>query len=216
MDRIYKKDGIIEGFSDVPLTITGDKSDVEINLIETDGNPKNAILLAKNGTHFKNINHFEMKDAATNEVIFTTHRPKYNLQSSIDNLHAKATSMSKLTSPIDDSLTVNSTKGKLLLRGGEGVHMDAQEISFSADQNVQFKTVNGTIYLTSSRGVYLNIHKIPIVEKHDGIKMENKQFKICVCMPQGKLFRVHVSNVNHNAQRGACSFHDSKIDPCSM
>lgn len=216
LDRIYKKDGIIEGFSDIPLTITGDKGNVEINLRKENGNPQNKMLMSKNGTQFNGINHFDIRDAATDEVVFSTHRPTYNLPTGIDNLHARMVSTSKLASPIDDSMQLNNTKGKLLLRGSEGVSMDAKEIILSADQNVQLKTVNGSIYLSGYKGTYLDIKNIPVVEEHDGIKIENKQYKICVCMPQGKLFRVPITNVNHNAQRGACVHFSASFDPCAM
>lgn len=215
LDRIYKTDGVIEGFSDVPLTITGDKGDVEIIVLKTNSNPQNKMLMSKNGTQFNGINHFDIRDAATNEVVFTTHRPTYNLQTGTDNLCTKLASTSKLASPIDDSLMLNNTKGKLVMRGSEGVRMEAKEILLSADQNVQMRTKDGTIYLDGNQGTFLDMKNIPIVGDHDGIKMENRQFKICVCMPQGRLFRVPVSNVNHNAQRGACLHYGSSFDPCA-
>lgn len=215
LDRIYKKDGIIEGFSDVPLTITGDKGDVEINLLKPNGNAQNKMLMTKNGTQFNGINHFDIRDANTNEIVFTTHRPTYHLQTGVDNLHVKMASTSKFASPIDAALMFNNTKGKLVMRGSEGVKMEAKEILLSADQNIQFRTKDGTIYLDGNQGTFLDMKNIPIVGEHEGIKMENRQYKICVCMPQGRLFRVPVSNVNHNAQRGACLHFDASFDPCA-
>jgi len=138
----------------------------------------------------------------------------YKLHGSSENLFAKMASTSRLTSPIDEALLMNSTKGKLLLRGAEGIEMKAKEIILSADQNVQLKSFNGDIFLSGNKGVYLDIKNIPIVEEHAGIKIENKQYKICVCMPQGKLFRVPISNVNHNAQRGACAHFSPTFNPC--
>lgn len=216
LDRIYKKDGLIEGFADVPLTITGDKGDVEINLLKPNGNAQNKMLMSKNGTQFNGINHFDIRDAATDEVVFSTHKPTYNLATGVENLHTKLASTSRLSAPIDDALQLNNTKGKLLLRGSEGVAMDAKEIIISADQNIQLKTTNGSIYIDGLQGTYLDMKNIPVVEEHEGIRIENKQFKICVCMPQGKLFRVPITNVNHNAQRGACGHFSASFDPCAM
>lgn len=170
--------------------------------------------MSRNGTQFNGINHFEIRDAITEKVVFTTHKPTYKLHGSSNNLYTKMASTSYLTSPIDEALQINSTKGKLLIRSGEGIQLEAKEIILSADQNVQLKSINGNIFLSGNKGVYLDIKNIPIVEEHVGIKMENKQFKICVCMPQGKLFRVPISNVNHNTQRGACAHFSSSFNPC--
>lgn len=216
LDHIYKKDGLIEGFADVPMSITGDKGDVEINLLKANGHTQNKMLMSKNGTQFNGINHFDIRDAATDELIFTTHRPTYNLPTGIDNLRTKSASTSRLSSPIDEGLQLNNTKGKLLIRGSEGVSFDGKEIVLSADQNVQFRTVNGSIYLDGKLGTYLDMKNIPVVEEHDGIKLDNKQYKICVCMPQGRLYRVPITNVNHNAQRGACAHFSASFDPCAM
>lgn len=181
--------------------------------MKTNGYAHNKMLMSKNGTQFSGVNQFEIKDMATNELIFTTHKPHYNMPSGAENLVAQAVSSSGIRAPIDESLVLNNTRGKLNLRGSEGIHMDGKEIVLTADQNLQLKTHNGSIVLTSSNGVFIDINNIPIVEEH-GIKIENKQFKICVCMPQGKLFRVSVANVNHNYVKGICSYYHSKYDPC--
>lgn len=198
------------------MTIGSDKGDVEINLRKANGNIQNKMLMTKNGTQFNGINHFDIRDPVTDELMFTTHRPTYNLPTGIDNLHTRIVSTARVTAPIDDALQLNNTKGRVLLRGNEGVTMDAKEILLSADQNVQFKTINGSIYLSGHLGAYLDMKAMPVVGEHDGIKIDNKQYKICVCMPQGKLFRVPITNVNHNSQRGACAHFSASFDPCVM
>lgn len=90
--------------------------------------------------------------------------------------------------------------------------MEAKEIVLSVDQNLHFKTHNGSIVLTGSQGIFVDINSIPIVGDH-GLKIENKQYKICVCMPYGKLFRVAVAQSNHIV-KGICSHYNGKHDPC--
>lgn len=169
--------------------------------------------MGKTGTHFTGINQFDIKNPITTESIFTTHKPNFNLTKSVDNLTTKIISTSRITSPIDESLNLNNTRGKILFRGTEGVSMEGKEIVLSVDQNLHLKTHNGSIVMTGSQGIYVDINSIPIVGDH-GIKIENKQFKICVCMPYGKLFRVPVAPSSHIV-KGICSHYNSKHDPCA-
>lgn len=176
----------------------------------------NRMLMSKNGTQFTGVNRFELRDDKTNEILFTTHDPTYNLPTGTEQLHATSVSTQRLTSAIDHDLVVNNTRGKILFRGSEGIELNSKDGVLTADQLLQFKTENGSIYLISNTGIYLDMKNIPIVEEHDGIKMESNQYKICVCMPQGKLFRVAVPNTKHNGFgiRDLCNHHHLKFDPC--
>ncbi|KAJ6635645.1 Beta-sarcoglycan [Pseudolycoriella hygida] len=208
-DRLYKKDGVIEGFADVPMNITADNSNVAINFLKPNGQTHNKMLMSKNGTAFNEINHFILRDPQTNEQIFTTHKPHYNMVGA-DNLHAKMISASQIRAPVSEALSLNSTKGKMVFRGSEGVKLNGKEIFFSADQNLVLKSHNGSITLNGADGVFVDVKNIPIVGEH-GIKLDNEQFKICVCMPSGKLFRVPIPLSSHTV-KGLCSH--TKHDPC--
>lgn len=212
LDRIYKKDGIIEGFADMPVTVTVENSYAQISLMKPNGHIHTKMLMTKNGTSFHGVNQFDLKDGTTGDTIFTTHKPHYTLQSGMENLNAKSISSSRITSPIDIPLSVNNTRGKILFRGTEGVTLTGKEIFWSADQNIYLKAHNGSIIINGHDGVFLDIKNIPIVGEY-GIKLENKQYKICVCMPQGKLFRIPVAPSSH-AVKGVCSHFNVKYDPC--
>lgn len=177
--------------------------------MKSNGQTHNKMLMSKNGTAFNDINHFILRDPQTNEQIFSTHKPHYNMMGA-DNLHAKCISSSQIRAPVNEPLSLNSTKGKMVFRGSEGVKLNGKEIFFSADQNLIFKTHNGSIILSGAEGVFLDVKNIPIVGEH-GIKLDNNQFKICVCMPTGKLFRVPIAPSSH-AIKGLCSH--TKHDPC--
>ncbi len=188
---------------------TADNSNVAINFVKLNGQSHNKMLMSKNGTAFNEINHFILRDPQTNEPIFTTHKPHYNMMGA-DNLHAKIISSSQIRAPVHEPLSLNSTKGKMVFRGSEGVNLNGKEIFFSADQNLVFKSHNGSIILSGANGIVLDVKNIPIVGEH-GIKLDNNQFKICVCMPAGKLFRVPIAPSSH-AIKGLCSH--TKHDPC--
>lgn len=177
--------------------------------MRANGQTQNKMLMSKNGTAFNDINHFILRDPLTNEPIFTTHKPHYNMMGA-DNIHAKSISTSQIKAPVNEPLSINSTKGKMVFRGTEGILMDGKEITFSADQNLVFKAHNGSITLSGANGILIDVKNIPIVGEH-GIKLDNNQFKICVCMPTGKLFRVPIAPSSH-AIKGLCSH--TKHDPC--
>lgn len=212
LDRIYKKDGIIEGFSDVPMKITGDGGSVLVNLMNRNGHIHNKLLVGKNGTNWKGVNQFEIKDPISGEIIFTTQRPHYNLPKGVNNLKSGSISASRISSPLDESLKLQS-KGKITLRGTEGITMESKEILWSVDQNIFLKSVNGSIVLTGNNGVFIDMQKIMIVPGEHGLRQTNVQYKMCVCMPQGRLFRVPVPKTH--GSKGSCTHYNPKYDPCA-
>lgn len=174
------------------------------------------MLMSKNGTHFGGINEFELKNPSTNEAIFTTHKPTYNLPSGANNLIAKAISASAIKSAIGDELVLNTTNhkkvtNKISIRGSEGVKMNGEELILDAE-NVFLSAHNGSIFMSSEQGIHLDIKRIPIIQERSGLKMEEKQYKICVCMPEGRLFRVSLPQ--KNIIRDVCSYANMKYDPC--
>lgn len=231
LDRIVKRDGRIEGFGDVPVSITGitiinllklaeinilfpgDNAAVQIALLKPNGHAHNRLVLSKNGTTFYGLNQFDVKHAQTGEPIFSAHKPHFNIPAGVDNLHAKAIGATRITAPIDETLAVNSTRGKILFRGTEGVRLASRELRMSADQNVYLRSLNGSIVLDGANGVVIDVQSIPIVGEH-GVKLERTHYKLCVCMPQGRLFRIPVVHSGHGA-KGLCSHFDVEQDPCA-
>lgn len=174
------------------------------------------MFMSKNGTHFSGVTEFELKSPTTNEVIFSTHKPTYNLPSGANNLIAKGISASAIKSAIDEELNLNTTHhkkvtNKISIRGSEGVKLNGEEIVLDAE-NILLTAQNGTIYMSSDHGIHLDIKKIPIIQERGGLKMEEKQYKICVCMPEGRLFRVSLPQ--KSIIRDVCSYANLKYDPC--
>lgn len=195
--------------------VAGDKSHLALNMIKANGHLHNRMFMSKNGTQFSGVNQFDLRDADTDELLFTTHKPTYNIPSGADNLVAKVISASRVTSGIADDLVFNQTnhnKSKISVRGSEGVRLSGKEMLLDGE-NIQLKTHNGSIFFTTNDGIYLDVKRVPIVQEKSGIRMEEKQYKICVCMPEGKLFRVALPP-KHNNMRDICNYANLKYDPC--
>lgn len=193
----------------------GDKSHIALNMIKANGHLHNRMLMSKNGTQFSGVNQFSIENGENDEIIFSTHKPTFNLPGGADNLAAKSISTSRITSAINDELVFNQThynKSKISIRGSEGVRLNGKEIILDGE-NIQFKTHNGSIYFSNNNGIFLDMKRVPIVQEKSGLRMEEKQYKICVCMPEGKLFRVAIPQ-KHNNVRDVCNYANLKYDPC--
>lgn len=206
LDRIYNKGGKIYGFEDAPLVITGDPN--IILKLNRGSQPYARLALGNNGIILKNMSNFEVK-SSNKEIIFDIHRPTYNVRKTVDNLQSLAISSREIISPINKSLAVESGKD-INLKGSEGIYIQGLNDLFSA---------NHSFVVNSTRAVILHadisFNKIGIashVQKH---RNPIEQYKICVCMPSGILFRL-VTPGYHSGIKMSCAHFSSKIDPCNI
>ncbi|XP_058057398.1 uncharacterized protein LOC131208615 [Anopheles bellator] len=211
-DRVYKKDGLLESFYDEPLEITGDDAAVTINLVNRNGHSHNKIQLSKNGSFLKGINHFDVKDPATGKTVFATSRPHYNMPQGASVLHAHLINTGRIASPINDTLKLQ-TRNKITLKGTEGIRMEAKEMLWSADQNISLKSDNGSTILVGANGVWVNVNNLPVVKNEHGMRSGSNQYKLCVCYPQGRIFRIAVPKTH--TTRVNCAHFAAKQDPCA-
>lgn len=209
-DRIRKDDGMIEGFLDTPIEISGDSGPVMVNLLNRTGHTNNKLLLNSTGIYVSHVNHFDVKDSNGN-LIFNTKRPVYNISKPVQRLHAKVLNTNRITSPANQSLRIDA-KGKIHSRGAEGTTIRGKNLEFWADQNVGFHTSGGSISIISHNGVYLDTKSIPIMHAEHGIRAGNVQYKLCICMPKGKIFKMEVPKM-HMAKI-SCADYDPEFDPC--
>lgn len=213
LDRIYNKcGGQIDGFTDVPVTITGDDGSVTIK-INRNGQTHTKMVMDGEGIQFKGVNTFEVKDPNSGNVIFTTHRPHYNIPNGTENLKVKATSVSKIASPIGSPLTIQSDS-KIFVKGSEGINMDGLSALFKAESGILMNSTQGATVMMAGDGVFLDMDKVPIINTEFGIRTGSVQYKICVCMPQGLLFRIAIPRT-HNGPKITCAHFSSKHDPCA-
>lgn len=192
--------------------VLGDNAPVQISLVKQNGHMHNRLLMSKNGTTLYGVSQFDVKHPQTGDTIFGTHKPHFNIPAGLENLHTKAVSSSRITAPLDETLSVNNTRGKILFRGTEGVSITGRELRISADQNVYLRSLNGSIVIDGANGVFIDVKNIPIVGEH-GVKLDHTHFKLCVCMPQGRLFRIPVLHTSHIV-KGLCSHFSAETDPC--
>ncbi|XP_026488638.1 uncharacterized protein LOC113395280 [Vanessa tameamea] len=212
LDHIYKRDGLIESFRDTPMSITSENGSVLFNLQTRLSRTDTKLVVNTSGVFIKGVNSLELTDPDSGERVFSTANPEITVTESINNLNAKQVSTKRISSPVDEDLTFRS-ETSAYLRGAEGTHMESKELFWSADQDIYLKSINGSVVLSGKEGVFIDVRYLPIAIPLNKDKFHGTgQFKVCVCMPQGKLFRIAVPN----GQKITCSHVNmtGELNPC--
>ncbi|XP_064550911.1 uncharacterized protein Scgbeta [Drosophila montana] len=223
LDRIQTNTIGIHGFSDVPVSISSDGEDSGVHLrvfrngngaTSSASNERDRVVLDKEGIAIE-ANVFEIKDPVDQSTLFTTHRPQYNIPDGMDGaLQTKVASVSRVSSPIDAPLLIDSD-GHISIKGSEGVFLDGTIIELHVEHHVSVNSTQGATVLEAGKGIFLDMDRIPIVSSELGLRTGNVQYKICVCMPIGILFRIAIPRV-HNGPKISCAHFDSQFDPCEI
>lgn len=209
---LYKRDGRIESFANAPMKINSQNGAILLNLTLRSGRPVNKLTLTKNGTSFTSFENFEVRTKA-NKIVFSTTMPHLNDIKRARNMYTRMAEVNRIVSPLDEMLKVESKN--VNLKGAEGTLMESREIIWSADQDIYLKSINGSLVLSGKEGTFINIKRIPVVEPaQNSNNYVSSQFKVCVCMPQGKLFRIPVpSSPNARVYCNHINMSD-KNNPC--
>ncbi|CAF4939840.1 unnamed protein product [Pieris macdunnoughi] len=210
LDHLYKKDGLIESFKDVPMSVVSENGSVIFNLQTRLSRSDTRLTVNTSGIFVRGVNSFEIIEPVTGETVFSTDSAELTLTESVNNLLAKQVSTKRISSPVDEDLLIRADSS-LHLQGAEGTHMEAKMLHWSADQDIYLKSINGSIVISGKEGVFIDVRYLPIaapLTRGGGIG----QFKVCVCMPQGKLFRVAVPS----GQKVTCSHVNmtGDLNPC--
>lgn len=207
---ITKPDGKLEGFLEVPIEIFGKNGSILINIANRssrNSRANNMLKMTNNGTTFQNVNTFDVKNA-NGKILFRITEPSWHILTQMQNIQTEMVQTNKIVSPVGEKLTIEAKN--ITLKGTEGTTIEGKAIVWSADQNIYLNSINGSILLSSKKGVSLDFMKIPIAtQKHGEIV---GQYKVCICMPQGKLFRIPVSK--NKAESNYCHHINALHDPC--
>ncbi|XP_050305908.1 beta-sarcoglycan [Anthonomus grandis grandis] len=209
LDRIYKQNNVLEGFEGENLDITSEDGSIFVNLYTRINRIFNKIRIEKNFTSFNGFDSFEVK-TKNKESIFKVNNPVFDNLKSVNTLKSKIIATNKVRSKLHENLKI---EGNVVhLKGNEGSKIEAREIVWSADQDIYLRSINGSILLSGKEGTYIDVERLPIA-KVPKKSFLTAQFKICVCMPQGKLFRLPIANVD---ERVYCHQADmsEKYNPC--
>uniref|UniRef100_A0A0P4WDF8 Beta-sarcoglycan n=1 Tax=Scylla olivacea TaxID=85551 RepID=A0A0P4WDF8_SCYOL len=211
LGNIIKKDGIIYGYSDTEFSINGDDSKVSLSL-RTSSKPP-VIDVGPEKIEIKSVDSFQVIDPGSGTTVFSTDYPNFGLPRGVKNLNVKRSSTARVTSPTFSDLKIES-ESTIRLRGNEGMTLDGGKLTWSADQDIYMKSLNGSILLDTGKGIMVDVNALPLAGPPDPGK-DRGQYKLCVCLPQGQLFRVPVP-VDNNRRSAATQIHCASFNnPCS-
>ncbi|XP_033219048.1 uncharacterized protein LOC117174247 isoform X2 [Belonocnema kinseyi] len=215
LDRVCLERGICEGYGDEPVELVGDDGGVSIEVTSRiRGEPRSSVHVFPNVTSVSRVDSFEIKDPRTGNSYFSTNFPNFGLPDGVVRIDVNAAETRRVAAPINESLTLES-KQKIVLSGAEGATIESRSIVWTANNDIFFGSTNGDIVIDTKQGLFIDANKIPIVPTYLPNRADvNGQYKVCVCMPQGKLFRVPIKaggSARVNCARVSSS---PAADPC--
>lgn len=231
--NIYKHDGIISGYSGEDLALVGQDSSVTLQSNKRDEFPPR-MKISKDGVSVSNVHDLSLLDPLTGDVVFSTSDPELSLPTGLHHLETEETEVERVVAGVEhqQSMLVRSDR-RLHLRGAEGVQIEGKKLSLVSNEDISLTSHQGSVSLAA--GLVLDTVMLP----HGGLqgyqvsddtfsvqslqllpmKGESGQYKLCVCMPSGKLFKVAVPDDNHlrasSEQIGCHSVLNTSLDPCN-
>ncbi|XP_047350529.1 uncharacterized protein LOC124949483 [Vespa velutina] len=217
LDRICLQSGVCQSYGDEPMEISSDDGGIRIDVndkLNPETSQRSQVEILPNGTSISQVRSFEIKDFRTGAIYFTTDYPKFGLPSGVDRIDVKIAQTHRITSPVNESLEINSDD-RISLHGAEGIKMESKDIFWNASNDVLLKSLNGSIIFDMKNGVIIDINNIPVVPMFIQNPTDQEQFKVCICMPQGKLFKVPVrAGTNLRSANCARISRTPENDPC--
>lgn len=213
LDQVYKLDGLLEGFSE-PFEMGNDKEPLSINLISRIHSVHNKFKQEASGTVIQGISNFEIhhpseEDSQEHDVVFNAQRPSFNLVEPVEKAMADVMYMTgKISSGTDEKLGILARQ-RLEIKGSEGLVIKGKDILLSADKHLNITSENGSISLQGKEGVFIDIEHFPVADIENGLRRTHVQYKMCVCFPTGRLFRVQARN-----RDSGCYIPQYAANPC--
>lgn len=208
--------GVIGGFKDTDLHIIGESQPVVVRtsvdkqagrqMSDTAGP---SLEVGPDWTVVSNVKEFRVRSPTTGRTIFSTEYQGFQLPKGIPNLSVKEAHVSRLTSAKRDPLIISSPY-QILLKGNGGLDMEGHNITWSAGHNIFLRSVNQSLTLDGSNGIRILAAGLPRSENPSSDA--SYWYKLCVCMPSGRIFRVPVREQGFGC--GDVRFPES-VNPCT-
>ncbi|KAG7177074.1 beta-sarcoglycan-like [Homarus americanus] len=211
LGNVDKRDGLIYSYSDTPFSIQGDNSKVSLTLMTSNTPP--VLNVSPDRTEIRSVDSFQVVDPHSGSTVFSTNYPNFGLPQGVKNLNVKRSRTARITSPTFSDLKIRSDS-TIRLKGNEGMSFDGGKLTWSADQDIYVKSINGSILLETESGIMVDVNTLPLVDNVDKANVRG-QYKLCMCMPQGQLFRIPVPTDNNRRKSENKINCASFTNPCS-
>lgn len=153
---------------------------------------------------------FQVKDSRSGSILFSTDFPTFSLPQSINKIEVNLAQTHRIAAPKKSDLSIRSDK-EVFLDGAEGINLDSKNINWTALNDIVLHSKNGDIVINAKDGI--NFPRVPLALNHRSNNVK-EQYKVCVCMPDGKLFLIPTYNTNAVANCARIS-RSLKNNPCA-
>jgi beta-sarcoglycan len=211
MGMVIPDTGIIGGFAESDLPIVGDNQPIIFHTSSTGNMPDYgaSLKIHRDFTLISGVDEFLLQSPTTGKSIFSTNYKNFKLPTGVSHLSVKEAHVSRIVSKKNESLEISSPY-QIMLKGNEGLTMSGKEIVWITGLDLYLKSVNQSIILDGADGVMISVDKLPFAaETQDSAP---RWYKLCVCMPSGRVFRIPVREHGYGCQD--VRFPES-INPCS-
>jgi len=203
LNQLIPKGGLVSGYKEESLSIIDPENQIVLMGFGLSG-PR--LQLSPQEVSLHNIHDFNLKDPLTQKTIFSTSDPHWSTSQDMASLQVDEAEVGAggIVSPLHTDLKIND-HNTIYLRGSEGVRIGGKKIVLVSEDDIYFNTTAGYVQISSE--MHLNTILQPIGGHKQG---ETAQYKLCACMPSGKLFKIAVPI---GRVRGfGC--HSAKTNPC--
>ena len=145
------------------------------------------ISITQDRVEFMKVESFEIFEPKTPKTnAFSTTFPNFGLPKGVQSLHIKKATANRITSKLDGSLLIRSEKA-IRVKGNEGMRINGREVLFRADQDLQLRSINGSIILDGADGIIIDVDNMAITGKDSVPKKKITEYKLCIGMPWATL-----------------------------
>lgn len=151
------------------------------------------IQISQENVEFMNVDSFEIFEPRKmpKSSAFSTTFPNFGLPTGVESLHIKKATANRITSNLDGTLLLRSEKS-IRLKGNEGMNLRGREILLRADQDLYLRSINDSIILDGAEGIIMDVDNMAVSGKNEEEELKQAEYKLCICMPKGQLFRIPV------------------------
>ncbi|XP_070554460.1 beta-sarcoglycan-like [Ptychodera flava] len=189
MGSVHTIDSKIGGYVAQDLELNGDTQ--PITMQQKIGSLLQGASVSIDGERTKVVaQNMYVRNPETRQNIFdTAYNEDYTMPRDVKNLNVRRAVTSMVTGGSESDLTISA--GSVFVRGNEGVHLDGKSVNITADSGIILQTyMNETVIMDGKSGIQLVLSELPVV--HGNVAKDDNidTYKLCVCMPSGRLFRV--------------------------
>nr|CAG4635111.1 EOG090X0F7H [Alona affinis] len=208
VNNVVKADGIVTGFNESPVSFTSHGADLNVKV---HNDQESELHVGLDRVEFLNVDSFEMTEppvpgSSARVSAFSTIFPNFGLPKGVQRLHIKKATANRITSGLSSPLLVRS-ENTMRLKGNEGISIRGREVIMGADQDLLLRTPSAPMMRGSRTG---SAASAAAAVKSDRMA----EYKLCICMPAGQLFRIPVLEGAESIQCDSVDLSGDLDNPC--